>query len=518
MKPKRMVIGWIASLWILVPAVSWAQVVINEILYDPMGSDTGFEFVELMNAGGEAVVLDGYELKLADSNYYAFVSFILNPGSRVVIHNNADGDDTPTDLFTGTLANMGNTHGSVALFSGEHTTTNIVDFMQYGDGGEQWESAAVTAGIWTADDFVPDADEGLSVNLDPDGEDNNVSTDWAACNPSPLEPNCSPAPTATPTVSPSPTSPPTSTPTLHPTTSPPPSNTPTATATPPTNTPTGTVVPPTQTPTFTPTQHPTTPAPPTNTPTATSGPPTDTPTSGPTATTTPIVASVIINEIFYDPMGSDTGLEWIELLNISANAVALTGWELKPDAADYYVFPSFTLAAQQRVIIHINATGDDTETELFAGPSSNMGNTAGSVTLFTEPSHTIEAIVDFMQYGAGDQTWENLAVSAGIWLEDDFVPDADEGYSLNRYPDGEDGNTSADWEACLPSAVSTNCIAPTITPTVSPSPPPTDTPTTGPGTPTVTPSPTETPTEPTPTPTVRSGAIINEVLFNPEGT
>nr|HPQ39856.1 lamin tail domain-containing protein [bacterium] len=208
-----------------------AQVVINEVLYDPDGNDTGFETIELLNTGTEPFSLDTYELKTADSNYYTFIAFTLAPEARVIIHNNTTGDDTATDLYTGPLANMGNTHGSVALFSGPHAAGNIIDFVQYGGPDEQWESAAVAAAIWTEDDFTADVDEGLSLNLDPDGIDTNSSTDWAACFPSPLEPNCLPLPTATaspePTHTPAPTAtptapPPTSTPTPPPPTPPPP--------------------------------------------------------------------------------------------------------------------------------------------------------------------------------------------------------------------------------------------------------------------------------------------------------
>jgi hypothetical protein len=42
---------------------SFAQVVINEVLYDPEGSDTGLEFVELMNCGRQGVLLTGWVLE-----------------------------------------------------------------------------------------------------------------------------------------------------------------------------------------------------------------------------------------------------------------------------------------------------------------------------------------------------------------------------------------------------------------------------------------------------------------------
>lgn len=40
-----------------------AQVVINEVLYDPEGSDTGLEFVEILNCGREGVLMTGWVLE-----------------------------------------------------------------------------------------------------------------------------------------------------------------------------------------------------------------------------------------------------------------------------------------------------------------------------------------------------------------------------------------------------------------------------------------------------------------------
>ncbi len=373
-----------------ISSVAIASIALNEVLYDPTGSDTGFEFVEILNTGVSSFDLTGYELKLADSNYYTFNTFMLPAGQRVVVHNNLTGDDTTTDLFTGPLTNMSNTQGSVALFSGPHATDNIIDFVQYGAGNQQWQSAAVSALIWTTDDFVPDAPEGSSINLDPDGQDNNLSDDWAICDPSALAINCEPA-------------------------TPPPTNTPSPT-------PTSTIAPtstPTNTPTATPTLTPTTPSSPTASPT-------DEPTQ------TPVSAPVIINEIFYDPSGTDTGFEWIELINVSPAPIQLQSWILKPSNADYFVFPDFILESGFRVLVHINAEGTATGSELFAGLSQNMGNTSGSVVLFTGTPYSVETIVDFVQYGADGQTWESLAVSAGIWTTGDYTMDVDEGYSLNR--------------------------------------------------------------------------------------
>lgn|GEM_PF-2125420 len=48
-------------------------------------------------------------------------------------------------------------------------------------------------------------------------------------------------------------------------------------------------------------------------------------------TASPVYADVVINEIFYDPDGSDAGCEWVELYNNGASAVNLSGWFLQAD-------------------------------------------------------------------------------------------------------------------------------------------------------------------------------------------
>jgi len=174
--------GIVLMLLLLFCSGGWGGVVINEVLYDPPGSsDTGLERIELFNNGSTAVNLAGWELYPARTPYYRFPSYSLLPGAFVVIHLRESGTDTPTDLFEGTGAtqNMGNTTGSVALFdSSYHSAATLVDFMEYGAGGQTWESAAVQDSIWVAGDFVPAAPEGSSIGLFPNGTDNNRSTDW----------------------------------------------------------------------------------------------------------------------------------------------------------------------------------------------------------------------------------------------------------------------------------------------------------------------------------------------------
>lgn len=239
-------------------------VVINEVLYNPSGTDTGYEWVELYNPTCEPIDLTSYELTAASGSFYVFPNFILSPNRFVVVRWRLDGVNTTTDLYTGSVGfttNMGNTTGYVALFNGTvHTQATIVDYVAYGAGGQSWESTAVGANIWQSGNYVENASEGSSIGLLADGQDTNSSSNWSihavptrgAGNDNVPDDTCvtptptfepSPSPTLTPTITPLPS------PTLQPSPSVTPAPSPTLTPNP-IPTPTTTPVP---SPTFIPT-------------------------------------------------------------------------------------------------------------------------------------------------------------------------------------------------------------------------------------------------------------------------
>ncbi len=155
-------------------------------------------------------------------------------------------------------------------------------------------------------------------------------------------------------------------------------------------------------------------------------------------------AQVVINEVLYDPDGTDTGKEKIELRNIGESVVDLTGYDLYPDGTGYFTFPSFSLSPGSLVVIHLRQTGTPTGAELFhATPVLNMGNTSGSVALFSGTTHNTSTLVSFVQWGGGSEGWASTAVAAGVWSTvSDSVPAVPEGHSLEF--DGS-GVTPADW-------------------------------------------------------------------------
>ncbi len=280
-------------------------IIINEFMYDAPGGDPGNEWIEIVNTAGEAIDMTGYDLRCGEAGFYTFPVFTLQPGTRVTVHIDLEGTDSETDLYTGfTSQNMSNSHDSAVLFnSTSHTTGTIVDFIQYGEGGQSWEGTAVSAGIWTEGAYVEIIPSGNTLGLCPDGSDNNSVEDWYEFDvPTMGGPND--CPQATPTAVPSPTSGPEPTVTPEISGTPEPTPTPTQTSTS-TGTPTMSFTPspptltapptlsPTATETFvtTPTPSATADVSPTSPPTSPPTPPTQTPTGSITATHTPITPS-----------------------------------------------------------------------------------------------------------------------------------------------------------------------------------------------------------------------------------
>ncbi|MSR76430.1 MAG: PKD domain-containing protein [Candidatus Ryanbacteria bacterium] len=144
---------------------------------------------------------------------------------------------------------------------------------------------------------------------------------------------------------------------------------------------------------------------------------------------------VVINEVFFNPAGTDTGFEYVVLKNTGSETVTLTSWELYPDGIGYFVFPAFSLSGGARVTIVLRASGQATSDKLYhASASGNMGNTSGSVALFSSSAHSKDTIKDFVQYGKSGKTWESAAADAGLWTKGDavLITADEEGKALRR--------------------------------------------------------------------------------------
>ncbi len=95
-------------LFLLIPLLTisiylFANVVINEVLYDAVGVDTGYEWIELYNNGTQSINLEGAQIQKAGSSFstvFTFPYFILRPGRYVVVGE----QNVPQAMFITSLA------------------------------------------------------------------------------------------------------------------------------------------------------------------------------------------------------------------------------------------------------------------------------------------------------------------------------------------------------------------------------------------------------------------------------
>jgi len=163
-----------------------STIAINEVMFDPQGADTGFEWIELYNPTCESFDLSGYTITASSADYYTFGKVILGSHEFITIHWRAEGIDTDHDVFTGVDivdSNMGNTSGYVALFEGSVRSFNTIrDYVSYGLTGQAWSLDAIEAGLWVKDETVSIGDAGTSIGLTVDGKRGDSSQDWSVQN------------------------------------------------------------------------------------------------------------------------------------------------------------------------------------------------------------------------------------------------------------------------------------------------------------------------------------------------
>src|SRR3989338_11495697 len=152
------------------PNVSFASVIINEIMYDVSGTDSGREWVEVYNSGSDSVDLTGWKFleSVGASNHGLSVvsgSLTISANGFAVISNDTTKFLLDWPVFSGNLlkasfASFNNTSGTLLL---KDNTGTVIDQTTYdsslgasGDGnslqksGLSWISALPTPGVLNA--------------------------------------------------------------------------------------------------------------------------------------------------------------------------------------------------------------------------------------------------------------------------------------------------------------------------------------------------------------------------------
>lgn len=191
------------------------QVVINEVLYDPTGTELGAEKIELKNLGGSSVNLTGWQLciHLQYSGAVPFSGVMLAPGQIVVCHLRLAGTNDAGNRFFPTFPpdfggnTLDNTTDSVSLydcsaigcFTSLGVNNRMKDYVQWGTtgvspnqerhnvaadltrtGGPLWSAAALL-------NHAPISGDAMSIRFDGDKSrcgELALGIDWVAGSPS----------------------------------------------------------------------------------------------------------------------------------------------------------------------------------------------------------------------------------------------------------------------------------------------------------------------------------------------
>ena len=483
------------------------------------GAPLASDFIELFNATGQAVSLDGMSAEYASSTSSSWQSialdgYSLQPYSYFLIQldGGAVGAALPAPDKSFSL-NIAADKGKVRVRAGDH----VLDLLGYGSSANEYETAPSASGSNTS---------ALLRQAGGCTDTDNNSTDFARGNPAPrnssapANPCAPPPPTETPTPTDTPTETatpvqtetetPTPTPTETETATPSPTETPTelpsptasATATEtetPTDTaeatPTETSTPtptlpdtpvPTEPETATPEPTATLPAAPSDTPTpaeTATGLPSATPAPSPTPTVTPAPTAtstgtplIRLSEIMVDPAAvDDTVGEFLEVANTGDASANLRGYQLTDGGGRTHVIAADLWIAPGAILVLTR--GDATTLAGYVASnyryaSLQFANTSGGLALRSPGAPLDSPPIDALTWGSGA-----IAVRPGVSFERiDFAgaswTHATQPWTTAHGDKGSPGSLYRGTPAtATPAATALPTVTPTATPTATPTTP-----------------------------------------------
>jgi hypothetical protein len=170
---------------------------------------------------------------------------------------------------------------------------------------------------------------------------------------------------------------------------------------------------------------------------------------------------IIINEILFNPTGTDAGKEWIELANPSNETISVSGWTiLNKTGKAIAILPNWDMPGNSYLIVHFgNGTNNDNFRDGTGHYFTNsaidiLNNTKDECGLFnTMPSNS--SIIDFVSWSRDGSLSEgesySYALSARRWISGDYLNinwtenNVTCGESIGRDRNSTDTNKADDW-------------------------------------------------------------------------
>jgi hypothetical protein len=161
----------------VIASILSSEVVINELLYDPEGADSGYEWIELYNNEDNSVQLQDWQLQKAGSqfeSFYTFPSYTLEPYSFLLIgESNIDEADLITNLA---MQNGGSCTDGVRLLAADSSYTDTILYDT--PNSNKLPCDVNQPGLF----FAIDVDSSNSLARVENGIDtNNCQEDWFEC-------------------------------------------------------------------------------------------------------------------------------------------------------------------------------------------------------------------------------------------------------------------------------------------------------------------------------------------------
>jgi len=154
--------------------------------------------------------------------------------------------------------------------------------------------------------------------------------------------------------------------------------------------------------------------------------------AGPIGTSARAIPSIVINEVLYDPLGSDVSGEFVELYNPTGTSVNMDGWSLtdRDGTGPEIIFAGLSLPTHGYLVIFTGPGANDTDLSdgvgrIYLGRSEGLWSNSGDDVLLLDKTGQP---IDYMSYGNGisvDPPPANLTWNG-------TVPVIPEGYSLGR--------------------------------------------------------------------------------------
>ena len=145
---------------------------VTEVQFNAAGN---LDLIEIANLGTASGNLGRYRLAVSGFATQTLQigtspDLAVPAGAHVVIHCNTTGTNTTTNLFLPAITDLPAT-GSVALYVPNTSQTSlalasqVIDFVQWGAGGQANEATAVSAGLWASNAAVLGVAAGHSIEF-----------------------------------------------------------------------------------------------------------------------------------------------------------------------------------------------------------------------------------------------------------------------------------------------------------------------------------------------------------------